>query len=161
MNHNPLKMNMAKPGRPTTYNEHIAKEICDAIASSELGLMHLCNKNPHWPNRSTIFLWRRTHKEFAIMYDQAKEDQTEVVVEYMQELMDEPHKYIDDNGINKVDIQLLRLKVDAIKWQASKLKPKKFGEQRMIENLVQDNAKYKQELDILREQLYSQHKKEF
>jgi hypothetical protein len=96
-------------------------------------LQHIVDRNPHWPDRSTIFLWRRIHVEFAHRYTKAKEDQTEVCVEYMQELMNEPHKYIAEDGQQRTDVPLMRLKMDAIKWQAAKLKPKKYGDIKALE----------------------------
>ena len=148
-----------KAGRPTTYNLKIAKEICDTISSSELGLAHLVDMNPHWPMRSTIFLWRRKHKEFSDLYTKAKEDQTEVSVEYMQELMNEPHKYEDyETGRMKVDVPMMRLKMDAIKWQAAKLKPRKYGDnnkEEIVNNDIHEDAmKRKQEME-------EKYKKEF
>ncbi len=139
-------------GRPTTYNSKIAREICDAIACSELGLVHLVEQNPHWPMRSTIFLWRRTHAEFSDMYARAKEEQTEVCVEHMQELMNEPHKVVDEEtGYTRIDVGMLRLKMDAIKWQAAKLKPRKYGEIKQHEDpnnqLHEDAIRRKEELD--------------
>lgn len=120
---------LKKTGRPTKYTKELGDEICEAIASSELGLLHLCNANPHWPDRSNIFLWRRKFPEFRDKYTQAKEDQTEVSVEYMQEVMNEPHKWIDqETGLTRIDVPMLRLKIDTMKWQVGKLKPKKFGE---------------------------------
>lgn len=116
-------------GRPSKYTPELADEICAAIASSELGLVHLVNQNPHWPDRATIFTWRRVHEEFRNKYAQAKEEQCEVVVEYMQEVMSEPHTYIDFNsGQMRVDVPMLRLKMDTMKWHASKLARKKFGD---------------------------------
>jgi len=118
-----------KVGRPTKYTPELGDEICEAIASSELGLMHLCNANPHWPDRSNIFKWRRKHEDFRVKYEKAKEEQTEVCVEYMQELMNESHLYEEkDTGKIRVDVPMLRLKMDTMKWQAGKLKPKKFGD---------------------------------
>lgn len=118
-----------KFGRPSMYTPELADEICDAIASSELGLCHLVDMNPHWPTRQHIFIWRRRYPEFDDKYVRAKEAQVEVSVEHMQEIMNEPHKYQDlETGIMKLDHNMLRLKMDAIKWQASKLKPKKFGD---------------------------------
>ena len=125
-----------KVGRPTKYTPELGEEICNAIASSELGLAHLVDLNPHWPDRSNIFIWRRRHEEFRDKYTKAKEDQTEVSVEYMQELMNEPHKYQDlETGLMKLDVPMLRLKMDAIKWQAAKLKPKKYGETKVQEQV--------------------------
>ena len=141
-----------KMGRPTKYTPELGAEICDAIASSELGLCHLVDMNPHWPMRSTIFLWRRTHSDFSDMYTRAKEDQVEVSVEHMQEIMNEPHKYEDfETGFIKLDHHMLRLKMDAIKWQAAKLKPKKFGDTKTEEaqhkDIYDDIVKRKHELD--------------
>lgn len=118
-----------KMGRPTKYTPQLADEICDAIASSELGLAHLVAAHPHWPERQNIFLWIRKYPDFRDKYARAKEDQTEVCVEYMQEVMNEPHKWEDpETGLCKVDVPMLRLKMDTMKWHAAKLKPKKFGD---------------------------------
>jgi len=134
-----------KMGRPTTYTKELGEEICNAIATSELGLAHLVDLHPHWPHRATIFTWRRTHQDFGDMYTRAKEDQTEVVVEYMQELMNEPHKWEDpETGLTRIDVPMLRLKMDSMKWHAAKLKPKKFGEPKVQEptnNEVDEDCK--------------------
>lgn len=140
-----IPKHLKKSGRPTMYTSELANEICDAIASSELGLCHLVDQNPHWPERQVIFIWRRKHPEFDDKYTKAKEDQVEVSVEHMQEIMNEPHKYIDmQTGHMKVDTGMLRLKMDAIRWQAGKLKPKKFGEskeQELPNTAVADDCK--------------------
>jgi hypothetical protein len=141
-----------KMGRPSTYTPELGREIGEAIASSELGLIHLVNANPHWPDRATIFKWRTLHKDFGDIYMRAKEEQCEVVVEYMQEVMSEPHKWEDpETGVCKIDVPMLRLKMDTMKWHASKLKPKKFGDavQQAPNNseLNEDCKKRYQELD--------------
>jgi len=140
-----------KIGRPTKYTPELGEEICDAIASSELGLVHLVDSHPHWPHRATIFIWMRKHPEFRDMYTRAKEDQVEVSVEHMQEIMNEPHKYEDlETGFIKLDHNMLRLKMDAIKWQASKLKPRKFGDAKVEEannDLHEDVIQRKHDLD--------------
>jgi hypothetical protein len=153
--------NMAKNkgGRPTKYDMQIATEICDAIGSTHLGLFDLCQINPHWPDCSSIYLWLRKHKEFSQMYTQAKEDQTEVSVDYMQALMNEPHKHYDENaGRTVCDVGMMRLKMDAIKWQAAKLKPRKYGDNNKEEvannEIHEDTMKRKQEMD-------AKYKKEF
>lgn len=124
-----IPKHLKQSGRPTKYTKALGEEIANAIACSELGLIHLVNANPHWPDRATIFTWRRTNPEFGDMYTRAKEDQTEVCVEYMQEVMSEPHKWEDpETGVVKIDVPMLRLKMDTMKWHAAKLKPKKFGD---------------------------------
>lgn len=123
-----------KMGRPTKYTPELGQEIGVAIASSELGLIHLVNQHPHWPDRATIFKWITLHPDFGDIYARAKEAQTDVIVEYMQEVMSEPHKWVDEEtGATKVDVPMLRLKMDTMKWHASKLKAKKYGEAKVIE----------------------------
>lgn len=148
-----------KMGRPSLYSPELADEICDAIASSELGLCHLVDKNPHWPDRANIFMWVRKHPDFRDKYYKAKEDQTEVCVEYMHEVMNEPHKIIDENtGYTKIDVPMLRLKMDTMKWHASKLKPKKFGDSK---DQVVNNTELNEDIRKRFKDLDEKNKKEF
>lgn len=136
---------MAKIGRPTNYTEALADEICEAVSSSELGLIHLCKAHPHWPDRDRIFKWRIKFPDFGLKYRKAKEHQADVCVEYMHELMNEPHIIIDpETGQSRVDSPLLRLKLDHFKWHASKLRPKDYGDMKQLEtvnNEVDDDCK--------------------
>jgi len=154
-----IPKHLKKGGRPTKYTKALGEEIANAIATSELGLSHLCDRNPHWPDRATIFTWRRTNPEFGDLYTKAKEDQTEVVVEYMQELMDEPHKWVDEEtGAMRLDVPMLRLKMDSMKWHAAKLKPKKFGDNREV---VQSTNEIGEDCKKRMKEMDEKHKKEF
>lgn len=115
-------------GRPTKYTPELAEEICEAVASSSDGLRILCDQNPHWPARANIFIWLRKYPEFRDLYTLAKKEQSDVMVDYLQELLAEDHHYTDDNGNHRTDVSLLRVKVDAIKWQAGKLNPHVYGD---------------------------------
>lgn len=130
---------MAKRGRPSKYTPELAEEICQAVASSSDGLRILCAQNPHWPDRSNIFIWLRKHPEFRDLYTLAKKEQSEVMIDYLQELLAEDHHYMDENGNERLDVAMLRVKVDAIKWQAGKLNPHVYGDTKKDEN--QDNDK--------------------
>ncbi len=118
---------MARKGRPTKYTPELAEEICDSIASSSDGLSLLCSQNPHWPARQNIFIWLRKYSDFRDNYTRAKQQQGEVFVDHLQELMAEEHKYQDEFGNERIDVGMLRLKIDTIKWQAGKLLPKQYG----------------------------------
>lgn len=118
---------MAKKGRPTKYTHGLAEEICEAIASSPHGLSILCSQNSHWPDRTNIFIWLRKYPDFRDKYTQCKQQQGEVFIDYIQELMAEEHKYEDELGNERIDVGMLRLKIDTIKWQAGKLLPKQYG----------------------------------
>jgi len=67
------------------------------------------------------------------MYDRAREEQAETLADEIIAIADETHQdYIEDKDgnerVNGEAIQRSRLKVDARKWVASKLKPRKYGE---------------------------------
>lgn len=141
LNDNEIKKK--KKGRPTLYTAELAEEICEIIATNSFGLSILCKQNPHWPDRSNVYEWLRKYPEFREKYAQAKEDQVETYVELIQEMLEEDHHYVDDNGNERVDVGLLRLKIDAIKWQAGKLKAKKYGDRSETLQLDKDQELYK------------------
>ena len=116
-----------KVGRPTIYTEELANEICETIASRKDSLTSLCEEHKNWPHVSNLFVWIKKYPKFREAYARAKSEQVEVSIDYMQELMSESHHYTDDNGNKRVDVGLIRVKVDAIKWKASKLCAKTYG----------------------------------
>ncbi len=121
-------------GRPTTYNEKITSELCGRLSCGE-SLRTIC-KDEDMPVPSTVFLWMRKHPEFSKQYAQAKEESADALFEEILDIADngtndwmEIHDP-DNPGyrLNKDSISRSRLRVDARKWAASKLKPKKYGD---------------------------------
>ena len=117
-------------GRPTKYDETLVREICARIAHGE-PLVKIC-KDDHMPNVSSIYLWLSRYPEFSEMYTKAREDQADTLADEIQEIADQmPMEKTDGNGNTSFDgayIQWMKLRVDARKWTASKLKPRKYGE---------------------------------
>lgn len=127
-----------KVGRPTDYNLGLAKEICDAIASSSVGIKRLCKENLNWPSHNTIYRWLANHREFSDQYAQAKICQIELLVDEILEISDDASQdqYVNELGVlvsNPPAINRARLKVDTRKWLASKLVPKVYGNKIDIE----------------------------
>src|SRR5690348_15445571 len=87
-------------GRPTDYNDEVAAEICEAIATSSTGLKKLRAQNPHWPVVSTIYIWRTKNKHLAEQYAQAKCLQVEVLVDEILEIADDSSNdfIVNDEG---------------------------------------------------------------
>ena len=146
------KAKVDKPiGRPTKYSPALAEEICDTVASHPNGLAKLCSEREHWPAPANIFVWLRKYPEFREQYARAKVAQVDASINLMQEMMDEPHKYFDEFGNVRIDVSMLRVKYDAIKWQASKLQPKQYGEQAKDEGktdtILQESLDHKHRLD--------------
>lgn len=70
--------------------------------------------------------------EFQEQYARAKEEQADFLAEEMLEIADDKSDDLLDTeegqSANPVAVQRARLRVDARKWAAAKLKPKKYGD---------------------------------
>lgn len=108
---------MAKKGRPTKMTPENQAEILTRIATGE-SMRQICMKTDHLPTMSNVFKYMWKDKEFRHKYEIACNNRTEVHVEEIVEIAD------NDSG----DTQRDRLRIDARKWCASKLVPKKYGE---------------------------------
>ena len=122
-----------KNGRPTDYTSELADEICDVVSGTTKGLEKLCKENPHWPDPSTIYRWRRKNDNFYQNYARAKEFQAEVGADEIVAIADDGalDYTINNKGVVVVDhehIQRSKLRVEARKWSASKLLSKRYGD---------------------------------
>lgn len=119
-------------GLETTYTEEIGDKICEAIANSHKSLSTICAQEG-MPSRITVHKWINDIESFANKYARAKADQADLLADQILEIADstDGDTYIDKEGKEKVNhenIQRSRLRVDARKWVASKLKPKSWGD---------------------------------
>ncbi len=117
----------------TKYTEEIADKICNEIASSSKGLHAICKEIKLHP--STVFDWISKHKEFADKYARAREAQADFLADEIVSISDKPligtvTKETKDGTFEETgdNVNRSRLMVDARKWIASKLKPKKYGD---------------------------------
>jgi hypothetical protein len=121
---------MAKIGRPSTYNVEIAAFICDRISKGE-SLKAICS-SPGMPDQVVVYGWLGRQPEFAQMYARAREEQADTLADEIAALADEePRMVVDDKGVARIDsawVQWQKNRVEARKWVAAKLKPKKWGE---------------------------------
>jgi hypothetical protein len=126
-----------KIGRPTLYNDDLAKEICLKTAVSSSGLKKLCRENPHWPTSETILQWRWNNESFSYQYTQAKQRQIESMMEDIIDISDDSSQdsitRVGKNGeeyevCNSEFINRSRIRIDTRKWLASKLAPKIYGD---------------------------------
>jgi hypothetical protein len=125
--------------RPTTYTPELAERICDLVATNTCGIDILCDKYDDLPNESTVRLWRFKHSEFSMKYAQAKMFQAELMAEMIHQIADSTSTYFDSEGNERVDsgsVALARLRVDSIKWHASKLAPKIYGDKQQTDTTV-------------------------
>lgn len=119
----------AKIGAPTKKTQAVMDAICKGIADGKsakamcgvVGIDH-----------TTLWDWLAADKEFSNRYARAREDQADVLADELIEIADDGSRdYAVVEGREVVDhdhIARSRLRVDARKWVASKLKPKKYGD---------------------------------
>jgi hypothetical protein len=123
-------------GRPSSYSEEIANFIIERLVHGE-SLVAIC-KDEEMPNVSTIFRWLDKHKEFCDNYARARLVQAEVMASETIDIADNStNDYIARNGkapaFNKENVERSKLRVDARKWYASKLAPKKYGDRTILQ----------------------------
>jgi hypothetical protein len=119
------------PGRPTTYTNETADKICERLADGE-SLRRICS-GEDMPNKATVFRWLAANEIFRDQYARAREAQAEALADEIIDIADEGlnDSYTDKDGNVRTDHDVIarsRLRVDARKWVASKLKPKVYGD---------------------------------
>jgi len=147
----PAKKVAKKMGRPSTYTQAIATKVCTQLAMGK-SMRTVC-EDPKLPSMRTVFNWLADKDEFLQQYTRAKAEAADVLVDEMLEIADDTtsDRYfkqllrtldpdmtvaeLSDNAViallaakNPENIQRSRLRVEARKWIASKLKPKKYGD---------------------------------
>lgn len=110
----------AVTGRPSQRDPELAAEICRLISEGK-SLRAVCAL-PGMPGKSMVLDWLREDAAFSVQYARAREAQAEVFADEIVELADEA------KGKSASVVQGYRLAVDARKWAASKLRPRKYGD---------------------------------
>lgn len=126
--------------RPSDYNAETASAICARLASGE-PLVKIC-RGEEMPHVSTVYRWLSAQDAFRDMYARAREDQADTLADEIQAIADEPmvgekitRKANGDVETVEGDmIEHRRLRVDARKWIAAKLKPRKYGDRVELEH---------------------------
>lgn len=121
-------------GRPSTYNTKVIGIICARLAKGE-SLRKIC-LDDDMPDLSSIFKWLAEHPEFSQQYARAREEQAETLADEIIDIADDgSNDWMEINDpdnpgyrVNGEAINRSKLRVDARKWVASKLKPKRYGE---------------------------------
>jgi hypothetical protein len=151
-------------GAPTAYNTHIASVICTRIAEGE-SLREIVKTNG-MPDRTVVYDWLLRHPEFAYQYTRAREEQADTLADEIIAIADEQPEIIAvtdkktgaliEHKLDGAFLQWQKNRIEARKWTAMKLKPKKYGDRVALEG-VEGGAAIKTEdtnankfLDIIR-----------
>jgi hypothetical protein len=106
---------VAKVGRPSSYTDAMAEKICDEIAYGRS--LQQIQRDPGMPPMQTVMRWLEANEQFRDQYARAREKQADHYAAEIVEIAD-----------TEEDPQKARVRIDARKWVASKLRPKAYGE---------------------------------
>jgi hypothetical protein len=125
-------------GRPTTYTDALGDSICERLMDGE-SLKSICAADD-MPHRSTVFRWIVANETFRDMYARAREEQAETMADEIVSIADEGETKVIVGGdgasmvvFDSTAVARNRLRVDARKWVAAKLKPRKYGDKLQTE----------------------------
>lgn len=102
--------------RPLEFNEAVADAICERLADGE-SLRSIC-RDDDMPSKSTVFKWLGLIPAFADQYARARETQADSLADDIVDIAD--NKTLEPND--------KRVRIDARKWLAGKLRPRAYGD---------------------------------
>lgn len=118
------------------YDKAIGDLVCEALASGR-SLRSVC-EDDGMPSKTTVMRWLLDDEAFRDQYAQARELQAEAIFDEIIDIADDgsndwmERKNADGENIgwqeNGEALRRSVLRVEARKWMAGKLKPKKYGE---------------------------------
>ena len=124
-----------KIGRPTVFTRQVADIICIRISEGES--LKSITLDEEMPDRATVYRWLAADPAFCDMYTRAREDQADTLADEIMAIADETpdlNPILDKHGalieiqLHSAYIQWQKQRIDARKWTAMKLKPKKYGD---------------------------------
>lgn len=109
---------------PMEFSQSVADIICERLAGGE-SLRTICGveRDKALPSETTIYRWLRENEAFAQQYAVARESQGDA---YADRAVEE--------ALTATDASIGRLRMDALKWAAGKLAPKKYGDKLDIDH---------------------------
>lgn len=114
-------------GQPTKYTPKLAEDICTQIATSHKSLRKICKELNISIRAVMNWLGDEDKPEFVQQYTRAQEARADYLADKMLEVA--MRRTGDDTafvGVNRIHRD--KLIVDTMKFIASKLRPKKYGD---------------------------------
>jgi hypothetical protein len=106
---------------PQDHKEKACEEILQGIASGK-SLRSLCEADDWMPAASTFLLWVSDDPVLAERYAHAREARADFLFEEVLEIADDEQNKVAENANHA------RIKIDARKWAAAKMHPRRYGD---------------------------------
>ena len=124
-------------GRPSSFSQKLADTICNRLADAQ-SLRSIC-LDDDMPSQTTVFRWLadERYSDFREQYARARDAQADAIFDEILDIADDgSNDWMErrredgsvDEVLNSEHVQRSRLRIDARKWMAGKLAPKKYGE---------------------------------
>ena len=112
-------------GMTSSYTVEIAERICEEIAKGKH--LHLICQTEDWtPTERTVHRWLNEREDFRQLYARAREEQQEVFAAQVITIAD-----------TVKDPAIARNMMDARKWYAARVAPRKWGDRVEIDAKVE------------------------
>lgn len=132
-------------GIPSThFTQDKANAICDRLAMGE-SLRSIC-RSDDMPAKIVVLRWLRDRPEFRTQYEQARDDQADSLFDEVIDIAEDgtndwmQRQNFDGAEVgwhlNGEAVARSRLRIDARKWMAGKLRPKKYGDKFEVDQTV-------------------------
>lgn len=110
---------MPKIGRPSSYDEKVAKRICELLAADN-SLASICEMEG-MPSTTTVYRWIDANEDFRADYARAREEQGRTAADVVGDIRRKLLK-------GEIDAQTATAAGNLAKWEASKRAAREFGE---------------------------------
>jgi len=127
-----------KIGRPTTYTPELHAAICESVGN---GASLTTTLKANGVAMSSFFQWLRAQPSLAEDYARAEDARGQVIAEELLE--------IADQAVDGESAQAVRVRVDARKWAASHLAPKRWGDRVGVEHSGKDGEPLKVVVEVI------------
>lgn len=128
--------------KPMKFVDEITDELCTRLCEGE-SLASIC-EDEHMPTQGTVMRWIGESESFAQRYARARSMQAELLANQIIEIADDGRndwmEKENEKGevkgwtVNGEAVQRSKLRLEARKWVAAKLLPKKYGEKVEVEH---------------------------
>jgi hypothetical protein len=120
-----------RTGRPSSFNQEQADEICKRLSEGET--LTKIVKSEGMPALNTIYRWSEANEAFRKQYARARDEFYRRMADDVMDHSDDAKNdfTVDEHGkrvVNHENIQRSRLRVDTRKWLLSKMLPKLYGD---------------------------------
>jgi hypothetical protein len=117
------------------FSESLAMEICNRVSAGEF-LINIC-RDEDMPTMRSVIQWKKDHKEFALLYDEAIRDRLDIFEDEVVTIADESEndfRFVKKAGkqVKVLDAEVIsraKLRVDVRKAHLKAYRPERWGEQ--------------------------------